>query len=128
MKNNQLTRLPAGRATATNRYIIHLQPQISYTDRMGLLRRVFMIAAVAAVTYYAYTNYGSHFLASKNPAVKKSADNVLGAATGILGQGASASANLVSGLVLKTATQPLIKEYDKLNSSQKDIIKKQICK
>jgi hypothetical protein len=87
-----------------------------------------MIIAVAIVTYYVYNNYGSQFLAAQNPAVKKSTDNVLGVAQGLITKGASGSADIVSGFVLKTATDPLMREYDKLRPPQKEIIKKQICK
>lgn len=93
------------------------------------LRRLFMIGVVAMVVYYVYINYGLSFLAQKaNPEFKKSTDNVLGVANGIFAEHASKSADIVGGMVLKTATEPLMREYQKLRPSQKEIIKKQICK
>lgn len=89
--------------------------------------RLVMIVIVAGVMYYAATNYG-HVLPLKevreNPLTKQASGSVLG----ILSPVASAGANLVSNLVVKKASEPLLKEYEKLQPEQKEIIKKQICK
>lgn len=91
-------------------------------------RRFVMIALVAGVTYYAVTHYGADVLVKQNPAVQKQADNVLGVASGVLSKGASASASIVSNLVLRRASEPLVKEFQKLKPEQQQEIKKQICK
>lgn len=96
---------------------------------MKSLRRLFMVVAVAIVTYYVYQNYGTQILAQKaSPEFKKSTDNVLGAANKIVAKHASASADIVGGFVLENASQPLVREFEKLKPAQKDAIKKQICK
>lgn len=94
-------------------------------------RRLVMIAIVAGVVYYAFTNYG-HVMPLKqvkeNPVVKQSSGNVLGVANGLFSPVASGAANIVSNLVVQKASEPLMKEYEKLPPPQKEIIKKQICK
>lgn len=92
-----------------------------------MFRLLFYILVVFGLVFV-YQNYGSSYLAESNPALKKEADDVLGKTTTIFQKQASRSANFVSGLVLKKATEPMIKEYEKLTPDQKEIIKKQICR
>jgi predicted MFS family arabinose efflux permease len=95
---------------------------------MKLVRTVLLACAITVAAVYVYYTYGSRLLTKESPATKKAVDNVLGVATGFLDKQASRSADMVSGFVLRQTTAPLIREFNKLPKSQKEELKKELCR
>ncbi len=94
---------------------------------MKLFRKLFVPVLIVVGLYYAYTEFGSSILNDFSPQARKSTDNVLGTAQKFVSKQASRSADFATAIVLKKATEPLIREFRKLPANQQKVIRKEIC-
>lgn len=95
---------------------------------MKLIRKLFFPLLLVAGLYYGYTEFGSSLLAKVSPQAQKATNNVLGTASKAIMKQASRSADFASSIILKKASEPLVREFYKLPAKQQTVIKEQICK